>query len=109
MILLERDEALRRLSALVEAAREGHGRVALIRGEAGIGKTSLTRSFVESLDDSHVLWGGCDDLLTARPLGPVWDMAFDEPSLETALGEDDRQVAFRALPIWSPERCDQPS
>jgi DNA-binding CsgD family transcriptional regulator/tetratricopeptide (TPR) repeat protein len=97
MILLEREEALRRLSALVDEAREGHGRVALIRGEAGIGKTSLTRSFVESLDDSHVLWGGCDDLLTARPLGPVWDMAFDEPSLEAALGEDDRQVAFRAL------------
>ena len=97
MILLERDEALRRLSALVDEAREGHGRVALIRGEAGIGKTSLTRSFVESLDDSHVLWGGCDDLLTARPLGPVWDMAFDEPSLEAALGEEDRQVAFRAL------------
>jgi DNA-binding CsgD family transcriptional regulator/tetratricopeptide (TPR) repeat protein len=97
MILLERDQALLRLSALLDEARHGHGRIALIRGEAGIGKTSLTRSFVESLDDSHVLWGGCDDLLTARPLGPVWDMAFDEPSLEAALAEDDRQVAFRVL------------
>ncbi|HEU4895012.1 MAG TPA: ATP-binding protein, partial [Acidimicrobiia bacterium] len=76
MLLLERDQAQSRLHALLDEARSGHGRVALIRGEAGIGKTSLTRTFVESIDDAHVLWGGCDDLLTARPLGPIWDMAF---------------------------------
>lgn len=97
MLLLERDDAFETLARLLDEARNGHGRVALIRGEAGIGKTSLTRTFVERIDDAHVLWGGCDDLLTARPLGPLWDMAFDEPSLEAALGEDDRQVAFRTL------------
>lgn len=97
MILLERDQTLQTLAGLLEEARSGRGRVALIRGEAGIGKTSVTRTFVESIDDAHVLWGGCDDLLTARPLGPLWDMAFDEPSLETALGHDDRQVAFRTV------------
>lgn len=97
MILLERDQTLQALAGLLEEARGGHGRVALIRGEAGIGKTSVTRTFVEGVEEAHVLWGGCDDLLAARPLGPLWDMAFDEPSLEAALGEDDRQVAFRTL------------
>lgn len=97
MLLLERDHAFDLLDGLLDEARSGHGRVALIRGEAGIGKTSLTRTFVEKIDDGHVLWGGCDDLLTARPLGPLWDMAFDEPTLEAALGEDDRQIAFRTL------------
>lgn len=97
MILIERDEPLQALADLLERARRGRGRVALIRGEAGIGKTSVTRTFVESIDDAHVLWGGCDDLLAARPLGPVWDMAYGEPSLESALEQDDRQVTFRAL------------
>jgi len=71
--------------------------VALIRGEAGIGKTALVDALIESQDDVFVLRGGCDDLLTARPLGPIWDMSFDEPSLHEALTEDDRYAAFRAL------------
>ncbi len=52
---------------------------------------------IERQDDVFVLRGGCDDLLTARPLGPIWDMSFDEPSLHEALAEDDREATFRAL------------
>jgi DNA-binding CsgD family transcriptional regulator/tetratricopeptide (TPR) repeat protein len=97
MILVEREEPLAVLAGLLETARSGSGSVALVRGEAGIGKTSLIRHFVEGLEGVNALWGGCDDLLTARPLGPVWDMAFDEPSLETALREDDRQLIFKTV------------
>ena len=41
MSLLERDEALRSLEQWSAEARAGHGRLALISGEAGMGKTSL--------------------------------------------------------------------
>lgn len=72
--------------------------VALIRGEVGIGKTALVDALVDKTkEDTFLLRGGCDDLLTPRPLGPVWDMSFDEPSLHEALAEDDREATFRAL------------
>ena len=68
MQLLDRDDALQRLEELLATARDGDGRAVLVRGEAGIGKTSAVRVFTDShLEDAHVLWGGCDDLLTARP------------------------------------------
>lgn len=96
MILLERDSTLRTLHDLLAEGADGHGRVALIRGEAGIGKTSVIRTFVEQVD-AHILWGGCDDLLAAQPLGPIWDMAFTEPALDAALRGDDRLATFRAV------------
>lgn len=96
--LIERDEVLASLHSALDDASAGHGRVVLIRGEAGIGKTAVTRVFVESVrEKSHLLWGGCDDLVAARPLGPVWDMAFDEPSLLESLEQDDRQRTFTTL------------
>jgi predicted ATPase len=54
----------------------GHGRVALVTGEAGIGKTSLVEQFAEKQKNAcRVLWGGCDALFTPRPLGPLYDIA----------------------------------
>ena len=98
MHLLERHDVLQRLEKLLAGARDGEGRAVLVRGEAGIGKTSAVRAFVDSIgDDAHVLWGGCDDLLTARPLGPVWDMVLDESSLEEALRGQDRYEVFTLL------------
>jgi len=98
MALLERDVVLERLDTLLEEARNGSGRVVLVRGEAGIGKTSVVRAFTDAhRDESHILWGGCDDLLTPRPLGPVWDMALEEPGLEDVLRSDDRHETFGAL------------
>ena len=97
MILLERGHALAVLDDLLAEASAGRGRMALVRGEAGIGKTALVRQFVGQIDTAHILWGGCDDLLTARPLGPLWDMAYDDAGLEAALGEDDRHVTFSTV------------
>lgn len=98
MELLERGGVLLRLDELLGQARDGDGRAVLVRGEAGIGKTSVVRAFTTShADDSHVLWGGCDDLLTARPLGPLWDMALEEPTLGDALRGPDRYEAFTAI------------
>ena len=96
--LLERDDVLGRLDHLLADAREGAGHAVLVRGEAGIGKTSAVRAFTDShLEHAHVLRGGCDDLLTARPLGPIWDMALDEPALEAALRGQDRHEVFTVV------------
>jgi DNA-binding CsgD family transcriptional regulator len=98
MHLLERDDVLQRLEKLLAGAKDGEGRAVLVRGEAGIGKTSAVRAFIDSIDgDAHVLWGGCDDLLTARPFGPIWDMVLDEPSLGEALRGPDRHEVFSAM------------
>jgi hypothetical protein len=43
--LLERDELLDRLASALEAAATGHGRLVLLGGEAGVGKTALLRTF----------------------------------------------------------------
>lgn len=86
------------LRAALDEARSGRGRAVLMRGEAGIGKTSVTRAFVDSIaDEAHVLWGRCDDLVAARPLGPVWDMAIEEPSLQQWLDQDSRQRVFTEM------------
>jgi flagellar biosynthesis GTPase FlhF len=39
--LLEREAALSQLGALAREVRRGCGRVALLRGEAGVGKTAV--------------------------------------------------------------------
>ncbi|MHC4859894.1 MAG: serine/threonine protein kinase [Planctomycetota bacterium] len=50
--LYGREAELARLSDLYQRARSGDGQVALIRGEAGIGKTRLVDEFVASLSDA---------------------------------------------------------
>jgi DNA-binding CsgD family transcriptional regulator/tetratricopeptide (TPR) repeat protein len=75
MELLEREQCLLDLTSwLEEAARHG-GRVALIAGEAGIGKTTLLQEFTKRQRGVRVLWGGCDALFTPRPLAPLHDIA----------------------------------
>lgn len=71
MQLEDRDEPLRQLRAARELAAAGHGRIALIAGEAGIGKTALLRAFLDGIDAGRVLLGACDDLLTPATFGPV--------------------------------------
>ena len=76
MELLEREGCLRDLRVALQDAGGGAGRVALVSGEAGIGKTTLVEQFVrQHASGMHVLWGACDALFTPRPLGPLHDMA----------------------------------
>jgi DNA-binding CsgD family transcriptional regulator/tetratricopeptide (TPR) repeat protein len=73
--LLERSDQLARLADVVAAVGEtGRGRLALVSGDAGIGKSSLVRRFCDQID-APVLWGACDALFTPRPLGPLFDIA----------------------------------
>ena len=76
MDLLERAEFVEQLQNTLAEVTDGHGRVALVTGEAGIGKTSLVEQFAEQHKNKfRVLWGGCDALFTPRPLGPLYDIA----------------------------------
>jgi DNA-binding CsgD family transcriptional regulator len=60
----------------LQDAVSGEGRLALVSGEAGIGKTALVARFVHERQGAvRVLWGTCDALFTPRPLGPLHDMA----------------------------------
>jgi DNA-binding CsgD family transcriptional regulator len=87
MDLLERDGALSVLVSALEAAARGQGRVVLVTGEPGIGKTSLVGRFVRDVGtDARVLIGTCDDLSIPRPLGPIRDLVGNvSEELERAL------------------------
>jgi DNA-binding CsgD family transcriptional regulator/tetratricopeptide (TPR) repeat protein len=76
--LLERDTALAALDASLARCRTGagSGRTVLVRGEAGIGKTSLLHAWAaQRTEGVHWFWGGCEALFTPRPLSPVLDIA----------------------------------
>ena len=87
MELLEREAALAGLAEAREAAARGDGRVVVVVGEPGIGKTALVTRFVADLEPgSRVLVGACDDLSIPRPLGAIHDLAGSvSPALEEAL------------------------
>ncbi|MDE3132129.1 MAG: AAA family ATPase [Acidobacteriota bacterium] len=74
--LLEREQQLDTLERCFDEVRAGDGRLVLVSGEAGIGKTTLVRRFCDGdAMDSPVLWGACDGLRTPRPLSPLIDIA----------------------------------
>jgi hypothetical protein len=75
--LRERSSQLAALTEMLAAVAEsGCGRLVLVYGEAGVGKTVLLRRFSEEAPGSaRVLWGTCDELFTPRPLGPLFDIA----------------------------------
>ena len=75
-MLIEREEPLEELLTAARLAGQGHGCVAIVAGEAGIGKTSLLRRFASVAQiGERIYWGGCEALFTPRPLGPLQDMA----------------------------------
>ena len=72
--LFERESLLARLGA----AHAAGGRLVLVGGDAGAGKTALVRRFLAGID-VRTFVGGCDHLSTAEPLGPFADVAGDCP------------------------------
>ncbi len=75
--LVERSVQLSLLAeALARVEATSQGRLVLVRGEAGVGKTVLVREFCDQEAGAvRVLWGSCDALFTPRPLGPLLDIA----------------------------------
>jgi ATP/maltotriose-dependent transcriptional regulator MalT len=75
MQLLEREQCLADLTGWLDSAVRHGGCIALLAGEAGIGKTALLLEFAKQQSDVRLLWGGCDPLFTPRPLAPLHDIA----------------------------------
>jgi DNA-binding CsgD family transcriptional regulator/tetratricopeptide (TPR) repeat protein len=73
--LLERDSQLAALTSYAEEARAGTGRLVLVAGEAGIGKSALVEELEATIPDAQWWWGACDGLSTPRALGPLMDIA----------------------------------
>jgi predicted ATPase len=96
MELLERQNSIDQLSQLATDVSAGEGKTVLLSGEAGIGKTSLIKFFTSDLNsDTEILWGACDDLFTPRPLGPLYDIAYQMKSnLIKMLENEEKRVSI---------------
>jgi DNA-binding CsgD family transcriptional regulator len=92
--LLERAGEFSALRECLETVQQSsRGRIVLVSGEAGVGKTALVRRFCEECSQStRILWGDCDPLFTPRPLGPLLAVA------EGAGGELEDVVASGVMP-----------
>ena len=81
MKVLERDVLLQVLHDHLGDARQGRGSAIFVSGEAGIGKTTLVRAFLDGVDRStNAAVGACDPLSTPRALSPLQDIATDPES-----------------------------
>jgi DNA-binding CsgD family transcriptional regulator/tetratricopeptide (TPR) repeat protein len=87
-MLLERESQLGALLQYADEAGRGDGRLALVSGEAGVGKSSLVEELRRRAPDATWLWGACDGLFTPRALAPLHDVARQVGGdLQTALGD----------------------
>ena len=98
--LLERAEFAAALEDALAGVAAGGGRLVLVSGEAGIGKSALVRQFCDTREGSaRVLWGACDALQTPRPLGPLIDIAASGrgDALASACAGEKPHAVFLAL------------
>jgi ATP/maltotriose-dependent transcriptional regulator MalT len=92
--LLERASQLSALEEVfAEVSSQAEGKLVLVAGEAGVGKTALLRRFCDGRSRSvRVMWGSCAPMLTPAPLGPMFEVA------ETAGAELGELVAAAGRP-----------
>lgn len=108
MELLEREGELAELGRRLERVASGGGSVALVAGEAGIGKTSLVRAFLAARPGLNAALGAAEQLATPRPLGPLLEVAerLAPEVLESAGSAPPGEIAARLLAAL--ERTGQP-
>lgn len=97
--LVERSE---QIAALRSAATSTQGRLILVAGEAGAGKSALLRAFVEESGNRSVLSGACERLRTARPFAPALDWAAQaDPALGALINSGARpaEILQRTLDL----------
>jgi DNA-binding CsgD family transcriptional regulator len=98
-MLLEREAQLAALASYAEEARKAQGRLVLVAGEAGVGKSALVEQLQRNLPGAGWYWGACDGLFTPRPLGPLFDIAskLGGELLELCRADAPREALFGAL------------
>ena len=107
MELLEREPSLALLAGCAAEARRGDGRLVVLGGEAGVGKTALLERFQRDLRDARWSWGACDGLFTPRPLGPLYDLAdqLKRGGEVDGVTFDDARPVLRAASLSQPGRA----
>src|SRR5215475_5724616 len=87
------------LAAHIAAARGGSGRVVLVRGEPGVGKTRLVEESVAAVAPARVLWGRCQGMEGAPAFWPwvqvlrAYAVATPPEQLRAELGDDAPLIA----------------
>jgi DNA-binding CsgD family transcriptional regulator len=109
MHLLERQDQLEALNRSFQEARRASGKLVLIAGEAGLGKSALVERFVsEHRREACTFWGACDALATPRALAPVYEIAAQTAILTGRMPREEgsRDLLFRCLleDLARPER-----
>lgn len=97
--ILEREDPLAAIATVVTSVRAGvGGRLVLVSGEAGAGKTSVVRKLTDSVPTGmDVLMGACDSLRTPRPAAPLLDWAVQRGAQAPERRQDLFDVAFDML------------
>jgi len=92
--LVEREAEVEAVLSVFDRVRGGSGAVALVRGEAGIGKTSLLRA-VRDRTGLPFYVGRCEPLSVPEPLGPLYELAASAGALVEleSVGDDRRSLA----------------
>ena len=98
-VLLEREAQLAALASYAGEARKAQGRLVLVAGEAGVGKSALVEQLQRNLPRAGWYWGACDGLFTPRPLGPLFDIAakLGGELLDLCRADAPREALFGAL------------
>jgi hypothetical protein len=98
-VLHGRQGSLAALRRALEGAKSGRGQLALISGEAGIGKTAIATAIADEAlaGGAPVTWGRAWEFADAPPYFPLWP-CLRELGLEPGAGEphDER----RAFLLW---------
>jgi DNA-binding CsgD family transcriptional regulator/tetratricopeptide (TPR) repeat protein len=99
MRLLERESQLAALHQYAREASQGQGRLVLVSGEAGVGKSVLLEEFAQDANDARWLWAACDGLFTPAALGPLLDIAnqIDGELFRLCRAEANRDQLYGAL------------
>ena len=72
--MIGRDAELSLLQTALAEARDGHGRVVLIEGDAGLGKTRLVEHFTGSAGPAEILASSGIPLAADVPYAPLIDV-----------------------------------
>lgn len=102
-MLIEREDSLDQLINRAQQLSNSRGGIALVSGEAGIGKTSLLEEFKQRIKNEYQLvWSGCDPLTTPRPFGPVYDITAGRSNSVLPLLEEGASpsIIFSAFYDW---------